>query len=104
MITIRYRNEYVKRFDEKARVAQVIDFALAAQEQGWSLDISCHSDGLSFDAEGVTLHLVKISEKPEEKPDINDFLLSANRTLNHIYQEKAAKREKYLEAKRTEAT
>lgn len=91
---IRFRNSFTKHFGTKIPIGRIIDYALAAEEQGWKLDVIQHSDGISIDEDGITLHLCKFSDKEEQAPDINEFVLSANRVLNQIQEERQERRQK----------
>lgn len=65
-VKIRYRNTAEVRFERKFRIAALIDTIVGAEELGWKLDISLHSEGLSMDTEGITVHLCKFSDEREE--------------------------------------
>jgi len=65
-LKIRYRNTAEVRFERKFRIAALIDTVVGAGALGWNLDISCYSEGLSIDTEGITVHLCKFSDEKEE--------------------------------------
>ncbi len=87
----RYCNEFKKVFTGKDTVAKIIDYVLALEQEGWLLDISTHSDGITIDSEGITVCFVKISETKEEAPNVNEFILSAQRALTEYHQERRGK-------------
>lgn len=88
---IRYRNEFKKIFTGKATVDKIVDYALALEQEGWLLDTSIHTEGIAIDSEGITVCFVKISETKEEAPNVNEFILSAQRALTEYHQERRGK-------------
>lgn len=62
---MKFRNRLVKeiRFEKHQTIGEIVDTYLVWDLEGWSLDISIHSDGIELDEGGITLHLVKIVER-----------------------------------------
>lgn len=65
-MNVRYRNTAEKMFKGNQTVGGLIAFTLAAQNDGWMLDVSEFDQGISATAEGITVHFVKYSEDVEK--------------------------------------
>lgn len=91
-MNIRYRNTFSKRFEGEATVQKICTYALVLEKHGWKLDISIHSDGIEIDADGITMHFVKTSDKRELVTKEEEFLLLADVGMDLVRQGKQKKR------------
>ena len=90
-----HRNTFEKRFEGAVTVQKICMYATVLEDQfGWRLDVSVHTDGIEIDSSGITVHFVKLSEKPETISADDEFLISADIALDLLRQEKANKRAK----------
>lgn len=89
---IRYRNTFQKRFEGKTTVQHICTFASVLDRHEWKLDISTHTDGIEIDADGITMHFVKTSDKREGISPDDEFLFKADVALDLIRQSKQKER------------
>lgn len=91
-MNVRFRNTFEKRFEGKVTVQKICTYACVLGDAGWNLDVSAHSDGISIDTDGITIHFVKTSDKKETITAEQEFLFNADVALDMMRQDKAERR------------